>query len=100
MNNAFLQAGATAIICIAIMLVCICRLDKIGKDVLLRVGIQYVFLLMAAAGLALAPFFWQFPGWTVVIFAAAVLFMLLADSFQWRHGPPEGTTGPVPLSDF
>ncbi len=92
MNSAYLPAGVTALICGAIMFVCICRLDKIDKAVRIRVGIQYVILLMAAAGLAAAPLLWQFPGWAVVGFAAAVLFMLIADSFQWAHGAPGSTT--------
>jgi len=100
MNHLYLPAGLTFILCAAIIFVCICRLDKIDKSVRLRVGFQYVVLLMAAAALALAPIFGQFPGWGVVVFAGAVLFMLLADSFQWHHGPPESASAPTPLSDF
>lgn len=100
MTALYLPAGVNFIICMAIIFVCICRLDKIDSSVRLRVGFQYVALLMASAGLAAAPFFWQFPGWAVVIFAGAVLFMLLADSFQWHHGPPESASAPAPLSDF
>ncbi len=100
MSSLYLPAGVNFIICWAIIFVCICRLNHINKKVLRRVGIQYVLLLMTTAGLAFAPFLWQFPGWAVVFFTGAVLFMLLADSFQWHNGPPESTTTPTPLSDF
>jgi hypothetical protein len=99
-NAAHLPAGITFLICAAIVSVCICRLDKIDRQVRLRVGIQYVVLLMAAGGLALAPLLGQFPDWAVTAFAAAVLFMLCADSFQWHHGPPESASAPTPLSEF
>lgn len=87
MTEIYLPAGITAMICAAIIFVCICRLDKINKAVRLRVGIRYVVLLMAAAGLAAAPLLWQFHGWAVVWFAAAVLFMMIADPFPVP--PPE-----------
>ena len=81
MTDIYLPAGITAMLCAAIIFVCICRLDKINKAVRLRVGIRYVVLLMAAAGLAAAPLLWQFHGWAVVWFAGAVLFLLIADPF-------------------
>jgi len=96
MTSIYLPAGVTALLCAGIMFVCICRLDKIDKAVRIRVGIQYVILLMAAAGLAAAPLLWQFHGWAVVWFAGAVLFMLIADSFQWAHGAPTSTISKEP----
>ncbi len=81
MRDIYLPAGITAMICAAIIFVCVCRLDKINEAVRLRVGIRYVVLLMAAAGLAAAPLLWQFHGWAVVWFAGAVLFMMIADPF-------------------
>lgn len=98
-NIVYLPAAVTGIICFAIVCVCICRLAKIEPRVLRRVGLQYVVLLMASSGLALAPFLWEFPGWAAACFAGAVLFMLLADSYQWRHGPPDAATGPAPLGE-
>lgn len=99
LNTIYLSAAVTGVICFAIGCICVCRLAKINHSVLRRVGWQYVLMIMASAGLGLAPFLWEFPGWSTAFFAAVVLFMLLADSYQWRHGPPEAATGPAPLGD-
>lgn len=100
MSNPHLLAVVNAILCLAIMGICICRLRLINKQVRLRVGVQYVVLLMAAAGLLLSPFLWEYPGWGTAAFVGAVLFMLCADSYQWQHGAPSSTTGPQPQPEL
>lgn len=100
MNMTYLPAGLNGLFSVAIIFVCICRLDKIDHRVLLRVGIQYVVLIMAAAGNGASPWLWNLPGWPTVFFSGAVLLMLVLDSYQWRSGPPESATGPVPLGEF
>ena len=97
MNSQYFPVGVNGLLCLGIMFVCVCRLDKIDHRVLLRVGVQYVVLLMAAAGFGLSPWLWDMPGWPSVFFSFAVLFMLVLDSYQWRSGPPEATTRPAPL---
>lgn len=93
----YLAPGLNGVFSVAIIFVCVCRLDKIDKRVLLRVGLQYVILIMAAAGNGASPWLFHLPGWPQTLFTAAVLFMLIADSFQWRHGPPSSTTVPAEL---
>lgn len=95
----YLPAGINGLASAVIIFVCVCRLDKIDKKVLLRVGIQYIVLLMAAGGNGASPWLFEMPGWPQTLFTCAVLFMLVADSFQWRHGPPASATGPAPLGD-
>ena len=97
MTDTYLTAGLNAIACGAIIFVCVCRADKMTKEVLSRVKLQYVFMVMAAAGSAASPWLYELPGWPTVVFSYAVLFMLVADSYQWRSGPPESATGPMPL---
>ena len=90
-----LPAGINGLLSLAIMFVCICRLNLIGRRVLRRVGVQYVLLLMGAAANGASPWLLEFPGWPSVAFAAAVLFMLCADSFQWRRGAPRSSIKPA-----
>ena len=99
MNTEYLPVGINGLLCLAIVFVCICRLDKIDKRVLLRVGCQYIVLLMAAAGFGFSPWLLDMPGWPSVFFAFAVLLMLVLDSYQWHAGPPESTTRPAPLAE-
>lgn len=95
--NVYLPAGLNAVLCLAIIFVCICRVDLICPGVLRRVGVQYVVMIMAAAGHGCAPLLMELPGWTSVAFSGAVLLMLVLDSYQWRCGPPPSATGPAPL---
>lgn len=97
--NQYLPVGVNAILCAALMFVCVCRLAKIDKRVRLSVGIQYVLLAMASFTFGASPWMFDMPGWPSVVFTAAVLFMLVADSYQWRAGPPPSTTGPAPLGE-
>lgn len=100
MNMTYLPSGINALLCAAIVFISVCRLDKIDKEVLLRVGTQYVVLLMAAATSGASPWLWDLPGWATVFFSCAVLLMLVLDSYQWRRGPPDSATGPAPLGDY
>lgn len=95
----YLPAGLNGVLSAAIVLVCVCRLDKIRGQVLFRVSMQYVVMVMAAGANGASPWLFDLPGWPSVFFAGAVLFMLCADSYQWRTGPPESATGPAPLSE-
>lgn len=68
--------------------ICICRLGKM-HDALLRVKAQYVFLLVASAASGASPiFFQQWPTAVSIVYALAVLNILISDSYQWRQGTP------------
>ena len=96
----YLPAGLNAALSAAIVFVCICRADKITGSVLNRVKAQYVLMVMGACANGASPWLFDMPGWPSVFFTFAVLFMLAADSYQWRRGPPESSTGPAPLGDL
>lgn len=81
--------------------ICICRLGRM-YGVLERVKLQYTILMVASAANGLSPiFFRQWPTVVSVVFAAAVLYMLWSDSYQWKNGPPEAAVSDVaPLTDL
>ena len=99
MDLQYLPVGLNGILSLAIIFVCICRADKITDGVLNRVKVQYVVMVMGAAANGASPWLFEMPGWPSVFFTSAVLLMLVADSYQWRNGPPETATGPAPLSE-
>lgn len=99
MMSQYLPVGLNGLASLAIIFVCICRSAKINHMVLNRVKTAYVVLVMGAAGNGASPWLFELPGWPQAIFAGAVLFMLVADSFQWREGPPASATGPAALSE-
>lgn len=85
MNHHVLPPAFIALFCFAIIGVCVCRLGKIDKGHRLRIGIKYVLLLMGSALYAMAPYLKEFQGWTGAAFAGSVLFLLLAESADWRN---------------
>ena len=97
--DSYLFAGLNGVASLAIIFVCICRADKMVDEVLIRVKAQYVVLVMASAGNAASPWLFEMPGWPQTAFTGAVLFMLVADSYQWRGGPPESATDHAPLGE-
>lgn len=91
-STEYFWAGLNGLASFAIMFVCVCRLKAITPRVLLRVKVSYLLLLMGAAANGMAPWKFELPGWPSTAFAVAVLLMLLADAFQWLHGPPKAAT--------
>jgi predicted CDP-diglyceride synthetase/phosphatidate cytidylyltransferase len=85
MSHYALPALFIAVTCFAIISICVCRIGKIDKSFKLRVGIKYIVLLLGSAAYAMAPYLREFQGWTGAAFSASVLFLLLAESKDWRH---------------
>jgi len=89
------------VLCLCIVGVCVCRLNSIDRRVMLRFGIQYVVMAVAAMAKAITPIAaWGFPGWPSVFFAAAVLFMLVVENWHWTDGPPPSITQPGDLPEY
>lgn len=97
--DSYFFAGLNGLFSLAIIFVCICRADKMSEHVLGRVKAQYVLMVMASAGNAASPWLFEMPGWPQTAFTGSVLFMLVADSYQWRAGPPEAATDHAPLGE-
>lgn len=95
MTSEYFWAGLNAILSGAIVFVCVCRLNKTNKKVLLRVKLSYLVLLVGVAANGMAPWKFEIPGWPSVLFAASVLYHLVSDAFQWKTGPPTSATQEV-----
>lgn len=94
----YAATGVNFLICMGIVCICICRLDKIDRTILRRVGAQYVLLVVSATAFGLQPYFGGSPNWIDVVFSGTLLHMLMADGYQWRHGrAPESATIPAEL---
>lgn len=99
MDLQYFPVGINGVLSLAIIFVCICRSAKITPSVIGRVKVSYVVMVMGAAANGASPWLFELPGWPSVAFSGCVLFMLIADSFQWRNGPPTSATAPAPLSE-
>lgn len=80
----------------SIAAICVCRLGRMHKKVLVRVKLQYILLLVASFANGFSTvLFRQYPSATGVAFSAAVLYVLWSDGYQWRGGLPDAAS-----SDF
>jgi hypothetical protein len=88
-----------ALVCSALAGICVCRLGRMHRNVLLRVKIQYVSLLVVSLASGYSPIFFRvWPSFLFVLFAAVVLYVVWSDNFQWKSGTPKVIeTIPAPL---
>lgn len=76
-------------VCLAIAWVCICRLNAITRDTMLRVRAKYTALLTGALTLAGLPIlFGVKPTVDTALAAALVLILIVFEMPLWRNGPP------------
>ena len=76
------------VLCLAIIHVCLCRLNCMTERVMLRVRSQYTIYLNCALASALQPTWGEWPQWGTISMAAALLFGLLVSKQHWMAGPP------------
>lgn len=91
---------AVAALGIAVMLICLCRMNQLERKHMLSHKLSYVVLFTASFCLSFAP--WLFGARFVrlgsVIFVAAVILHLVVIGLSWRRGPPRDMeTYPAPL---
>ena len=81
---------------IAIVFVCICRLNKMHKNVVIGARIHYVALMagVLAHGFQ-AIFFQEFPTTGGFILQTAVSVSLAAGFFRWRTSVPHNSDKPL-----
>jgi len=98
MDREYLFAAITLAICLCIAGVSLCRLRLTTTKVRRGVRIKYSALGAGALMFGFSPWTGEWPGWTGMTFAAAVLIGLLTSSGRWRsQPPPETRTDHTPL---
>jgi hypothetical protein len=96
-----LIALANAALCTASIVILLCRLNAMGKNVRFAVQLAHGLGVGAMAGSALRPLIHEWPGYASLLVGVYVLAELLASRAAWRsvHGdePPPSATIPGPL---
>jgi len=72
-----------------IWFVCFCRAVVNDKTVLRRVRLKFVLLGPASLAASLSPLWGDTPHYTDPILLGAILIGLLAETYQWKKGPPD-----------
>ena len=98
-SSSYLAVAINAALSIGICFICLCRCVATTRQVRMVVKLGYVALLMAAATNAFSPWLHDLPGWPTVIFVGGVALKLLIESRDWRNGPPDSASRPMPLLD-
>lgn len=93
-------AALDAILGVAIFFVCFCRIVATDKTVLKRVRLKFVLLGPAALAFGASPLWGDWPGLVNPILLTSILAGLIAETYQWRRGPPSGVFLDEPDSDF
>lgn len=88
LDERYAMAIVNFVVCIIVFCICVCRSTLSDKDVLLRVRLKFVLLGPSALMFGISPIWDDWPGWASSIFSASVAISLMAESFQWKHGPP------------
>lgn len=73
-----------AVLCFTMMGICICRLNAMGKDVLFRVQLEYVFYMGAGFISMARPWWGENVGWASLMLECAILASFLSSSHAWK----------------
>ncbi|WP_447775619.1 hypothetical protein [Variovorax boronicumulans] len=100
MAREYIFATVTLFVCLAIAGVSLCRLRLTDTNTRRGVRIKYSALGAGALMFGVSPWTGEFPGWTGMTFAIAVLVGLLTSWGRWRTRPPlETRTDHTPIGD-
>lgn len=72
-------------LCLAIMVICLCRLNAMSHDVLLRVQVEYVFYMGAGFISVARPWWGENVGWASLMLETAILISFLSSTHAWRR---------------
>ncbi|UVH54656.1 hypothetical protein NWF24_17570 [Variovorax paradoxus] len=101
MTDLYLMALVNVGLCVAIVVISVCRLNTMQGSVLLRVQSEYAGYIGGAIASAAQPWWNEWPQWGSLAIAAALLLGLIFSGHAWRKDkPPASATAPAPLSDF
>lgn len=85
----YLIALANLAVCIAIMVICGCRVDVMSMRTKLHVRLVYAFLFVAAMVSGFQPhFFHEWPGKADLLLNSALLGLLISGRALWPKAPP------------
>lgn len=89
MGNYQFIALANLAVCMTIVFVCLCRLNKMDGSVLVRVRSQYAVTLNCALACGWQPVWGDWPGVATLAMSAGVLFYMSINARNWTGGPPD-----------
>lgn len=89
LRTVYLIAGLDALLGIIVFCICFCRAVVSNKSVLRRVRFKFVLLGPTSLAFGLAPLWGDWPSWINPMLLLAIVFGLLAETYQWRTGPPD-----------
>lgn len=87
-NQVYFIATLDAILGFAVFFICFCRAVVSDKNVLRRVRLKFVLLGPASLAFGLSPLWGDWPGLVNPLLLISIVIGLLAETFQWRDGPP------------
>jgi len=98
MTTLYLIALANLAICVTCIIVMLCRLNTMGRNVRRMVVVEYAVGVGAMVLSAFRPMIGEWPGYASLGVAVFVLIQLIASAPGWRGGtPPITATAPAPL---
>lgn len=89
-NQVYVIAALDVILSVIVFFICFCRAVVSDKTVLRRVRLKFALLGPSALAFGLSPLWGDWPGWVNPLMLLAVVVGLLAETYQWRKGPPKG----------
>jgi hypothetical protein len=73
-----------AALCIAIMGICVCRLNAMDEHVLLRVRLEYVLCMTTGFVSMARPWWGENVGWASLMLEITILAIFFSSSHAWR----------------
>lgn len=100
MNEIYLIALVNFVLCLPSVVIMLCRLNAMGKNVRRIVVVEYAVGVGAMVVSACRPMIGEWPGYASLLVAFFVLLQLVASAPAWKGDkPPDVATAPAPLGD-
>lgn len=100
MDNLYLFAIFNLLVSLAIVVISLCRLNSMQKNVLWRVRLEYSCYVGGAIANGLQPWWQEYPEWGTCALAVAMLIGLLCSARAWKGDrAPDSATDRAPLGN-
>lgn len=100
MSELYLFSIANLGLCVAILVISLCRLNAMEGPVLYRVRSEYAGYVAASLIAGLQPWWGEWPRWGSISIAFGLLLGLLCSGHAWkRDTTPDIATDHAPLSE-